>query len=332
VVRKIGRRKFLIAIGALLAVPGGVQAQQPQKLRRIGVLSLSVSASEQAAWGRLMFASWMRSAGYEEGKNLAIEWRYGEGDAGRLPALAEELAGLNVELIMASFNDAIAAAKRATRSIPIVMFNSVNPVEQGFIESLARPGGNVTGTAWSAPEITAKILQVLQEAAPRAKRVAAIGNTSMRGAREYGVSSSQGASKLGMESRAFPTARPEEIPKALEQIAAFRPQALYVALDPVLASGMRDIVAFARKHKLPSIANASLFTDAGGMLCYGPDVKELGEHTGGYVTRILGGARPADLPVQLPTKFELVVNLRTAKLIGHKIPQSILVRADRVIE
>jgi putative ABC transport system substrate-binding protein len=331
-VGRIGRRHLLIAAGTLLAAPGALLAQPAQKLRRIGVLTLSVSTSEQAQWGRLMFASWMRTAGYEEGQNLAIEWRYAEGDASRLPALAEELVGLKVELIMASFNDAIAAAKRATRSIPIVMFNSVNPVEQGFVESLARPGGNVTGTAWSAPEITAKILQVLQEAAPRVKRVAAIGNTSMRGAHEYGVSSSQGASKLGMESRVFPTVRPEDIPKALEQIAAFRPQALYVALDPVLASGMREIVAFTQKHKLPSIANASLFTDAGGLLCYGPDVRELGEHTGGYVTRILGGAKPADLPVQLPTKFELVVNLKAAKLIGHKIPQSILVRADRVIE
>jgi putative ABC transport system substrate-binding protein len=328
----ISRRSFLIAAGALQIAPRAALAQAPQKLRRIGVLSLSVSASEQAQWGRLMFAAWMRSAGYDEGRNLAIEWRYAEGDASRLSALAEELVSLNVELIIASFNDAITAAKRATRSIPIVMFNSVNPVEQGFVESLARPGGNITGTAWSAPEITAKILQVLQEAAPRAKRVAAIGNTSMRGAHEYGVSTSQGASKLGMEARAFPTARPEEIPKALAQIAAFRPQALYVALDPVLAAGLADIVAFALKHKLPTIANASLFTDAGGLLCYGPDVKELGEHTAGYVNRILGGAKPADLPVQLPTKFELVVNLRTAKLIGLKVPQSILVRAERVIE
>lgn len=326
------RRSALIVLTLLGAAPLAARSQQAPKQRRIGVLALSVSSSEQAQWGRLMFASWMRSAGYEEGQNLAIEWRYAEGDASRLPALAEELARLKVELIMASFNDAIAAAKRATSSIPIVMFNSVNPVEQGFVESLARPGANVTGTAWSAPEITAKILQVLQEAAPRAKRIAAIGNTSMRGAREYSVSGGQGASKLGVEVQTFPTVRPEEIAKALEQVAAFRPQALYVVLDPVLASGMRDLVAFAQKHKLPAIANASLFADAGGMLCYGPDVKELGEHTAGYVTRILGGARPADLPVQLPTRFELVVNLKAAKLIGHRIPPSILARADRVIE
>lgn len=326
------RRSALFALTLLGAAPFAARSQQPQKLRRIGVLTLSVSSTEQAQWGRMMFAAWMRDAGYEEGRNLAIEWRYAEGDASRLPALAEELARLKVELIMASFNDAIAAAKRATSSIPIVMFNSVNPVEQGFVESLARPGGNVTGTAWSAPEITSKILQVLQEAAPRAKRIAAIGNTSMRGAREYSVSGGQSASKLGVEVQTFRTARPEEILKALEQVAAFRAQALYVVLDPVLASGMRDIVAFAQKHKLPSIGNASLFTDAGGMLCYGPEVKELAERTAGFVTKVLGGAKPAGLSIELPSKYELVVNLKAAKLIGHKIPQTMLVRADRVIE
>lgn len=326
------RRSALIALALLGTAPLGARAQQPLKPRRIGVLALSVSGTEQAQWGRMMFAAWMREAGYEEGRNLAIEWRYAEGDAARLPALADELVRLNVELIMASFNDAIAAAKRATRSIPIVMFNSVNPVEQGFVESLARPGGNVTGTTWSAPEITSKILQVLHEAAPRAKRIAAIGNATMRGARDYIVSGGPGASKMGVDVRTFPTARPDEIPGALDQIAAFRPQALYVVLDPVLASRMQDVVAFAQKHKLPSIGNASLFTDAGGMLCYGPEVKELAERTAGFVTKVLGGAKPADLPVELPSKFELVVNLKAARLIGHKMPQSVLARADRVIE
>jgi putative ABC transport system substrate-binding protein len=328
----MNRRENLRVLFGLAAAPLAALAQQPPKVRRVGVLTLSVSSSEQAQWGKLVFASWMRGAGYEEGKNLAIEWRYAEGDASRLPALAEELVRLNVDLIMASFNDAIAVAKRATRSIPIVMFNSVNPVEQGFVESLARPGGNITGTAWSAPEVSAKILQVLHEAAPRAKRVALIGNTAMRGVHEYGVSAVEGANAMGIQTRVFPVLRPEELHKALEEIAAFKPHALDIGLDTILAGGIRDIVAFAQKHKLPAIANVSLFTDMGGMLCYGPDLKELGERTAGYVAKILGGAKPADLPVQLPSRFELVVNLKAAKLIGHKIPQSILLRADRVIE
>ena len=330
--RKFRRRQVLIAAGALLALPGTVLAQPAQRLRRIGVLSLSLSTSEQTQWAKLAFASWMRAAGYEEGRNLAIEWRYAEGDASRLPALAEELVRLNVELIMASFNDAIAAAQRATRSIPIVMFNAADPVAQGFAESLARPGGNITGTAWSAPEVSAKILQVLHEAAPRARRFALVGNTGMRGVHEYGVAAVKGASTMGIQTQVFPVLRPEELPKVLEQIAAFKPQALDIGIDTVLASGTRDIVAFAQKHKLPAIANVSLFTDAGGMLSYGPDLKELGERTAGYIVKILGGAKPADLPIELPSRFELVVNMKAAKLIGHKIPQSVLVRADRVIE
>jgi putative ABC transport system substrate-binding protein len=326
------RRNSLLAVLALGVAPLAARAQQPQKLRRIGVLSLGVAASENAQWARLTFASWMRTAGYEEGQNLAIEWRYAEGDVGRLPALAEELARLKVELIMASFNDAIAAAKGATSSIPIVMFNSINPVERGFAQSLARPGGNITGTAWSAPEVSGKILQVLHEAAPRAKRIALIGNTAMPGVREYGAAAVKGASTMGMETRVFPVVRPEEMPGVLEQVAAYKPQALDVGLDTVIVPRLKEIVAFAQKHKLPAIANVSLFTDAGGMLCYGPDIRELAERTAGYVAKILGGAKAADLPIELPSKFELVVNQKAARLIGHKIPQSILARADRVIE
>jgi putative ABC transport system substrate-binding protein len=154
----------------------------------------------------------------------------------------------------------------------------------------------------------------------------------MRGIHEHGVAAVKGASTLGMEVQVFPVAHREEFPKVLEQVAAFKPQALDIGLDTVTVNGIKDLIGFAQKHKLPAIANVSLFTDAGGMLCYGPDLKELGERTAGFVTKILGGAKPADLPVELPSKFELVVNLKAAKLIGHKIPQSILVRADRVIE
>lgn len=326
------RRYSLLALASLGAAPLLARAQQPAKLRRIGVLSLSVANSERGQWGRMIFAASMRAVGYDEGQNLAIEWRYADGDVSRLPALAEELVRLKVELIMATFNDAIAAAKGATSSIPIVMFNAINPVERGFVQSLARPGSNLTGTAWSAPEVSGKILQVLHEAAPRAKRIALIGNTAMPGVHEYGIAAVKGASSMGMETRVFPIVRPEETLKVLEQIAAYKPQALDVGLDTITLMGLTDIVAFTQKHKLPAIANVSLFTDAGGMLCYGPDLKELGERTAGYVAKVLGGAKPADLPVQLPTRFELVVNLKAAKLIGHKIPQSVLARADRVIE
>ena len=328
----ISRRRIVFAFGAGTLAPLASFAQQPQKMRRIGVLSLSVGSSEQAQYGKLLFASWMRRAGYEEGRNLSIEWRYADGDAARLPALAEELVKLNVELIMASFNDAIAAAQRATRTIPIVMFNSLNPVEQGFVQSLARPGGNITGTAWGSPEVAAMLLEVLKEAVPRARRVTFIGHSTLSGTHDYSKRIAEAAGKFGIEAHFVGVERPEEIAKALEQVAATRPQALYVALDTVLMSGLKDIIAFANKRKLPAIANAPQFTDGGGLLSYGPDITELGERTIDHVARILAGARPADLPVELPTKFEQVINLRTAKALGLKIPQSLLIRANRVIE
>ena len=324
------RRRLLIA--ACLAAPFAAFAQQPGKLRRIGVLSLSVSASEQAQYGRLIFASWLRNAGFEEGQNLAVEWRYAEGDAKRLPALADELVKLNVEVLVASFNDAIAAAQRATRTIPIVMLNSLSPVEQGFVASLARPGANITGTAWSSPETGAKILSVLKEAAPRAKRVALIGNPGMKGAHDFGVVTEKAAALLGIEAQFFAATKPEEVAQALVRVAAAKPQALYVALDTALASETRVITDFALKHKLPAIGNSAQFAEAGGLISYGPDIMEIGVHTLEYVARILNGAKPADLPVVLPSKYELVINARTAKAIGLKIPQTLLIQANRVIE
>ena len=325
------RRQFLLSTAAAALVTGLARAQQPQKIRRIGVLSLSVGNSEQAHYGRLLFEAGLRRAGFEEGRNLSIDWRYADGDAGRLPLLAEELVRLNVEVIMASFNDAIAAAQRATRTIPIVMFNSLNPVEQGFVQSLARPGGNITGTAWGSPEVAGKILEVLKEAVPKARRVALIGHSTPRGTQEYLAGIAKAAGKLGIEAHFVGVERPEDIAKALEQVAAARPQALYVALDTVLMSGQREIISFALKRKLPTIANAPQFVDGGGLLYYGPDIAELGERTIDHMARILAGAKPADLPVELPSKFELVVNLRTAKTLGITIPQTLLVRANRVV-
>jgi len=324
------RRRLLLA--ACLAAPFALRAQPAAKPRRVGVLSLSVSSVEQAQYTRLLFASLLRKAGFEEGQNLTVEWRYAEGDTKRLPALADELVKLNVDVLVASFNDAIAAAQRATRTIPIVMLNSLSPVEQGFVASLARPGGNITGTAWSSPETAAKILSVLKEAAPRAKRVALIGNPAMLGAHDFGVVTEKAAAALGIEAQFFSATKPEEVAPMLARVAAAKPQALYVALDTVLAGEMRVIADFALKRKLPAIGTVEQFADAGGLLSYGPDFMEIGLHTAEYVARILGGAKPADLPVVLPSKYELLINARTAKAIGLKVPQSLLLQASRVIE
>jgi putative ABC transport system substrate-binding protein len=325
------RRRFVAIVGSALAAPL-VRAQQPAKVRRIGVLAVGVSTAEQQQWAQLYFLKLLREAGYEDGRNALIEWRYAEGDVARLPALADELIRLNVEVLVASFNQSIAAAKRATRTIPVVMLNAVSPVEQGFIDSLGRPGGNITGTAWSSPETVGKILQVLKEAAPRTTRLAILGNPDFSGLKNATDSAAQAGAKLGMSVQFFEARRPDEIGPALEKVAASKSQALFAAVDTILLSGLRNIAEFAQKRKLPSISTASPYVDVGGLLYYGPDLTELAERTVSYVTRILGGAKPAELPVELPSKYQLIINKKTASAIGHKIPPSLLLRADRVIE
>jgi putative ABC transport system substrate-binding protein len=326
------RRSFVAAIGgAIAALAPGLRAQGT-KPRRIGVLGVSVSSSEQVQWAKLQFAALLRKAGLEEGRDIEIEWRHAEGDASRLPALVAELVNLKVELIVASFNQSIAAAKKATQTIPIVMLNAVSPVEQGFVASLARPGGNVTGTAWSSPETMGKILQVLKEAAPNVKRVAMLGNPSFPGERGHMRTTVDSAAKLGLTVEFFEASRPEEIGPALERIGAARVQALYFATDTVLISGLREVADYARKKKLVSMSTASQFVDMGGVLYYGPDINELGERTVSYVVRILAGAKPADLPVELPTNYRLIVSKKAAAAIGHKIPPAFLARADQVID
>jgi putative ABC transport system substrate-binding protein len=324
-------RRAVIGALAALSLPLELFAQQ-QKVRRIGVLAVGESTAEQQQWAQLYFLKLLRDAGYEEGRNLSVEWRFAEGRVENLPALADELVRLNVEVIVASFNQAIAAAKRATRTIPVVILNGVSPVEAGFVDSLARPGGNITGTAWSSPETVGKILEVLKEAGPRATRVAILANPSVAGALVYKAAAQQAAGKLGLSIQYFDATRPEEIAPALERVAAWKAQSLFAAVDTILISRLREIAEFAQKRKLLSISTAATFVDVGGLLYYGPDLNELAERTISYVVRILAGAKPADLPVELPSKYQLIINKKTANAIGHKIPPTLLLRADRVIE
>jgi putative ABC transport system substrate-binding protein len=322
------RRQFIAAAAALAAPLARAQA----KPRRIGILGVAVSSSEQVQWARLQFVALLRKFGLEEGRDIELEWRQAEGDAARLPGLAAELVGLKVELIVASFNQSIAAAKKATQTIPIVMLNAVSPVEQGFVASLARPGGNVTGTAWSSPETMGKILQVMKEAAPHVKRLAMLGNPNFPGEKDHMRSSLEAGAKLGMAVEFFEATRPEEIGAALERIGAAKVQGLYFATDTALLSGLREVADYARRKKLVSMSSAPQIVDLGGVLYYGPDINELAERTVSYIPRILAGARPADLPVELPTRYRLIVSKEGAAAIGHRIPQSLLVRADQVIE
>ena len=323
------RRAFLLAAAALAAPHGFAQKAGT---RRIGFLSFLGPDSDSTRRYMPVFRDALRRFGYEEGRNLAIEFRWAEGKLERLGPLAEYLVRLNVELIVASTNDPIAAARQATRSIPIVMMTAATPVELGFVESLARPGGNVTGTVWNAPDTAGKLLQVLKEAVPRAARVALLWNPAFPGMQSYGAHVDRAAGALGISVQYFEATRAEHIGPALERIAAIRPDALYFVYEPVTATRLRDTAAFAIERRLVSVGTAPQWVDAGGLLYYGPDVLHAIERTAAYVDRILRGAKPADLPVELPTKYELVINAKTARAIGYSPPAALLARADRVIQ
>jgi putative tryptophan/tyrosine transport system substrate-binding protein len=323
-------RRAVLASFALLA--SSRLWAQAQKRHRIGVLAVGVASSEQQQMGKFMLLGMMGRAGFEEGRNVEYEWRFAEGDATRMPALAQELVALKPDLIIASFNPSIAAAQKSTRTIPIVMLNAIAPVELGFVESLGRPGRNITGTAWSTPDMMGKIFETLHEAVPRAKRVAVLGNPGYSGERYYRNAALAAADKLGLTLEYFDATRPQDIGPALQKIAAAKAQALYVAFDTALISTVREVGEFVLKRKLPALSTAPQFVDVGGLLYYGPDVEELAARTISFAVRILNGAKPAELPVELPARYQLFASKRTAAAIGHRLPQSLLLRADRVIE
>lgn len=328
---QVQRRQILIAAGALLAAPFA-SAQQPQKMRRIGFLSAVTAGSPFQKQMQQNFSLELGQAGYEEGKNLTIEWRFSDGKEGSLIALANELVQLKVELIVGLNDVSIMAASRATRTIPIVMWNGNHPVESGWVKTLARPGGNITGVLWADPEQAAKALEILKEAAPRAVRVAVTFNPTFPFAQRWLAGYDRDAKVLGLALQYFPITRPEEVGPALDRVAAARPDALFVSTESVQASQARKMADFAIEQKLILVSNAGLHVDAGGLVSNQPDPQSQRRRAVSYVDRILRGARPADLPVEMPTKFELVINGKTARAIGYTVPPSLLARADRIIE
>ena len=329
----IRRRQLLIAIGALLTPPIAY-AQQAEKKWRIGFLSLDRTTSEAGQMALALFPAALDRLGYREGKNLEIEWRWAEGKSEDLAKLAAGLVRLPVDVIVARTSGPIAAAKNATRTIPIVMFNGNYPVELGLVESLARPGGNVTGTSYLSLETHAKQIQLLREIAPNIRRLAVpwYGSGKTRLEQLVRDSLANAAGKFGMAVQYFEFERSEEITGVLKKIAASKNDALWYRGDPVLRSRQEEIIALTRAQKMATVSNIPGFADEGGLVDYSPDAAEFLEQTASYVDRILKGARPADLPVHQPTKYQLVINLKTARAIGINVPQQILMRTDRVIE
>jgi ABC-type uncharacterized transport system substrate-binding protein len=322
-----------VALSAmLLALCSVALAQQPKKIFRIGYLSTSDAATESTRSEAIRLA--LRELGYIEGQNIAIEYRYAEGKRDRLSELAAELVRLKVDIILVTGGPSgILAAKNATKTIPIVMGGTPNdPVEAGLVDSLARPGGNVTGLTTLSRELGSKRLELLKEAVPKMARVAVLYEPANPGSlREVKEDLPVAARALGLTLQPWEVRSADEFDRGFAAMGKERPDGLYVPPSGLMRDNRKRIAGFALKSRLPSMYNDRASVDAGGFMSYSADLAESYRRVAYYVDRILKGAKPADLPVEQPKKFELVINLKTAKQIGLTIPPNVLARADKVI-
>lgn len=327
------RREVCAALG-IAAWPALARAQAggSAAVRRIAVLDPNRSLAMQARPEAARFLEQLHLRGWSFGANLAIDVRYAEGYVSRLPGLARELLAAGPELLLAVGNDAVAAARQASDTLPIVMAYVAEPVSAGFVADLSRPGGRVTGAAWLAHEVAGKMVEVLREAVPDLRRLAVLGNPAIAGMQAYDDAYRQAVAAVGIEPVGFVTRLPHEVDEALPAIAREPVQALFVGADPGTLARIEDIAAFTLRRRLPALGISPMFVDAGGLLYYGPDTMEVTDRVVSYVDRILRGARPADLPVEQPTRYEPVLNLRTARAMALQLPRSLLLRATRVIE
>jgi len=325
------RRAFLIVAGAgLIMVPLAVEAQQAPRLPRIGLLSGADSTGVVVLVEA--FKQGMRELGYDEGKTFVLEARYADNKSEKLPELARELVERKVDVIVATTDGPIAAARRETRTIPIVMTNSTDPVGTGFVASLPRPGGNVTGMSNISADLSGKRLELLREVVPGLTRVAFLWNPDSRGTVLDYKESEAAASSLHLALQSIEVTSVADLDRAFSAVTAGRAQVLLVAPgNPIAFSKRSEIAAFAQRNRLPSMFGPREYVDAGGLMSYGPSVAFVYRHAATYVDRILKGAKPAELPVQRPTKFELVINLKAAKALGLTMPRSVLERADQLV-
>jgi putative ABC transport system substrate-binding protein len=328
---KIQNRKLvrLSVIALVLVMTGAVaQAQQPTKIPRIGCLyATSLSSARIEA-----FRQGLRELGYVEGKNIAIEWRSSEGKYDRLPALVAELVRLKVDIIITGGAPAARAAKEATVTIPIVMTQVGDPVGSGFVASLARPGGNITGLSTLAPELSGKRLELLKEIVPRLSRVAVFGTSTdpdnAQTLREVDLA----AGALKVQLQHLDVLSPKDIEAAFRAATKGRADAVLMLVAAPVLGARTQFVDLAVKSRLPVIYNTRVLVEAGGLMTYGVNLSDLSRRAAMYVDKILKGAKPTDLPVEQPKKFEFVINLKAAKQIGLTIPPNVLARADKVIK
>jgi putative ABC transport system substrate-binding protein len=322
------RRRFLLtSVAGAFAAPPDAGARQTAKVRRVGVLFGSPASS----WIEALRQG-LRDVGLVEGRTVLTEWRSAEGRYERLPGLAAELVRLSVDVLIAHPTVAVQAARRATTTIPIVMPASADPVGAGLVESLARPGGNVTGSTFISSEITGKRLELLKEMLPHATSVALVANPDNPATALQLTQARAAGSVLRVRLRLIEVRAETQLDAAFAVLLRDRADALSVIDDPMLGSKRADIVKRVARARLPAIYGWRDWVDAGGLMSLGANVDEMFRQAGGYVDKILRGAKPADLPIEQPTKFEFVINLKTAKALGLALPPSLLARADQVIE
>ena len=331
--KKAAVPSILVAV-VLLAVAVIADAQQPKKVPRIGYLS-GFDPAREASRSEIIRQA-LRERGYIEGQNIATEYRYAEGKPDRRPELAAELVRLKVDIIVVAGGDpSIQAAMNATKTIPIVMMGlGIDPVEAGYVASLARPGGNVTGLTNLSTELGGKRLELLKEAVPKLVRVAVLYDPAIpRSVLEAKEILPVAASGLRLTARSWEVRAADAFDRVFAAISKWRPDGLYVpGAGPLMNTNQKRIVGFALKSRLPSMYISRESVEAGGLMSYSADLSDSHRRVAYYVDRILKGAKPADLPVEQPTKFELVINLKTAKQIGLTIPPEVLARANRLIK
>ncbi len=314
---------------AILATSLGTEAQQAGKVYRIGVL---LAAPVLRSPGMSGFREELRNLGYVEGQNLVLEYRSTDYDLGRLPRLAADLVDLKVDLIFAVTTGPAQAAKNATTTIPIVFVAVNNPVNDGLVASLGRPGGNVTGLTNAAPDLSGKRLELLKEIAPRVSEITILWNSVNRSIARQVQETEAAAKKLRLQVQIANMRGSDDLDRALRTIPSGQRGALVVLADIVTMGHRERIAEFAVSHRLPTISEFDWFASAGGLMAYGPNVRWMVERAAIYVDKILKGAKPSELPVEQPTKFQLVLNAKTAKALGLPVPPSLLLRADQILE
>jgi putative ABC transport system substrate-binding protein len=337
----ISRRRFLTGVAIALAPIGAkaaaqeYKAQQPAKIPRIGYLVIGSPESPETRAVLAAFRQGLREHGYVEGQNIVIEYRAAEGKIERLPGLAIELVSLKVDLIVAGSTPVARAAQQATKTIPIVASVMGDPVGDGLVASLARPGGNITGLTFLGPELVPKRIDLLKQTLPKVSRVAILwhpGAFSERTNQDMLKGAEAAARTLGVQLQLAEVGGPDELDRAFSTMTKERAEALVQFPSTMLFNERKRIVDLAAKRRLPSMFGAREFVELGGLISYGASITDLIRRSAAHVDKILKGARPADLPVEQPTKFELVINLKTAKALGLTIPPSLLQRADEVIQ